>query len=70
MERIKLSSQMTEQLKRFILRERRKKKEEDVANEQKMKEEMVRIPMTLLKSLFETRETQYLRIESFFQEKS
>ena len=43
MDRIKLSSQMTEQLKRFILRERRKKKEEDVANEQKMKEEMVSI---------------------------
>ena len=36
-----MSLQMHETLKRYILRERRKKKEEDVAIEQKMQEEMV-----------------------------
>ena len=41
MERPKMSLQMHETLKRYILRERRKKKEEDVAIEQKMQEEMV-----------------------------
>ena len=43
MERPKMSLQMHENLKRYILRERKKKKEEDVANEQKMREEMVEI---------------------------
>lgn len=42
MERPKMSLQMHETLKKYILRERRKKKEEDVAIEQKLKEEMVR----------------------------
>lgn len=32
---------MHETLKKYILRERRRKKEEDVANEQKMREEIV-----------------------------
>ena len=41
MERPKMSLQMHENLKRYILRERKKKKEEDVANEQKMREELV-----------------------------
>ena len=41
MERPKMSLQMHETLKRYILRERRKKKEEDVAIEQKMQEELV-----------------------------
>jgi hypothetical protein len=41
MERPKMSLQMHETLKRYILRERRKKKEEDVANEQKIREELV-----------------------------
>jgi hypothetical protein len=41
MERPKMSLQMHENLKRYILRERKKKKEEDVANEQKRREEMV-----------------------------
>ena len=43
MERPKMSLEMHEKLKCYILRERRKKIEEDVANEQKMREEMVRI---------------------------
>lgn len=42
MERPKMSLQMHETLKRYILRERRKKKEEDVAIEQKIREEMVK----------------------------
>jgi hypothetical protein len=41
MERPKMSLEMHEKLKRYILRERRKKIEEDVANEQKLREEMV-----------------------------
>ena len=41
MERPKMSLQMHETLKRYILRERRKKKEQDVANEQKIQEEIV-----------------------------
>jgi hypothetical protein len=41
MERPKMSLQMHETLKKYILRERRRKKEEDVANEQKMREEIV-----------------------------
>ena len=41
MERPKMSLQMHETLKKYILRERRKKKEEDVANEQKIREELV-----------------------------
>lgn len=41
MERPKMSLQMHEKLKKYILRERRKKKEEDVAIEQKIREEMV-----------------------------
>ncbi len=41
MERPKMSLQMHETLKKYILRERRKKKEEDVAIEQKLQEEMV-----------------------------
>lgn len=41
MERPKMSLQMHETLKRYILRERRKRKEEHVANEQKIREEMV-----------------------------
>ena len=41
MERPKMSLEMHEKLKRYILRERRMKKEEDVANEQKMREEIV-----------------------------
>ncbi len=36
-----MSLQMHETLKKYILRERRKKKEEDVANELKIREEMV-----------------------------
>ncbi len=43
MERPKMSLQMHETLKKYILRERRKKKEEDVANEQKIREEMVSV---------------------------
>ena len=43
MERPKMTEQMHEALKRYILRERRKKKEEDVANERKIIEEMVYI---------------------------
>ena len=43
MERPKMSLQMHETLKKYILRERRKKKEEDVAIEQKIREEMVTI---------------------------
>lgn len=46
MERPKMSLQMHETLKKYILRERRKKKEEDVAIEQKLKEEMVRYSIT------------------------
>ena len=41
MERPKMSLQMHETLKRYILRERRRRIEEDVANEQKMREELV-----------------------------
>ena len=41
LERPKMSLKMHENLKKYILRERKKKKEEDVANEQKMKEELV-----------------------------
>jgi len=43
MERPKMSLQMHETLKRYILRERRRRIEEDVANEQKMREELVSI---------------------------
>jgi hypothetical protein len=42
MERPKMSLQMHEKLKKYILTERRKKKEEDVANERKIQEERVR----------------------------
>ena len=42
---------MHETLKRYILRERRKKKEQDVANEQKIQEEIV-CQMILLLNLF------------------
>jgi len=41
MERPKMSLQMHETLKKYILRERRKKKEEDEISEQKIREEMV-----------------------------
>ena len=51
MERPKMSLQMHETLKRYILRERRKKKEQDVANEQKIQEEIV-CQMILLLNLF------------------
>ena len=51
MERPKMSLQMHETLKRYILRERRKKKEQDVANEQKIQEEIV-CQMILLLKLF------------------
>ena len=51
MERPKMRLQMHETLKRYILRERRKKKEQDVANEQKIQEEIV-CQMILLLNLF------------------
>lgn len=41
MERTKLSEQMQFSIKTFILRERKKKKDEFFANEQKIKEEIV-----------------------------
>jgi hypothetical protein len=41
-ERPKMSLQMHETLKRFILKERKKKKDEDVAHEEKLREELVR----------------------------
>lgn len=41
MERPKMSLQMHDKLKKYILTERRKKKEEDVANEKKIQEERV-----------------------------
>ncbi len=41
MERPKMSLEMHEKLKCYILRERRRKIEEDVANEQKLREELV-----------------------------
>ena len=50
MERPKMSLQMHEKLKRYILRERRMKKEEDVANEQKMREEIVSLSIKNTKS--------------------
>jgi len=43
MERPKMSLQMHETLKKYILRERRKKKEEDEISEQKIREEMVNL---------------------------
>lgn len=52
MERPKMSLQMHETLKRYILRERRKKKEEDVANEQKIREQIVSPSKYLLKITF------------------
>lgn len=41
MERPKMSMQMHESLKNYILRERRKKREEDELSEQRTREEMV-----------------------------
>jgi hypothetical protein len=42
-ERPKMSLQMHETLKRYILKERKKKKDEDVAHEEKLREEQVGI---------------------------
>lgn len=45
MERPKMTSQMQEALKKYILRERRKKREEDELSEQKIREEMKKVEM-------------------------
>jgi hypothetical protein len=41
-ERPPLTPEMQESLKKYILSERRKKKEQDFANEQKIKEQLVK----------------------------